>query len=74
MAKTLRMTFINGNNQKWSLTLPEPKNTLTTGEVEAAMDEVISSGIIRPNGASLVAPYRALLVDSATTVLYEAKD
>ena len=68
----LMLTFINGSGNRVSLSIPEPKPELTESEVVEAMEEVVSSGLIRPNGSSLVAPHQARIVDNNTTVLYKA--
>ena len=68
----LLLTFVTGNGNKVSISIPDPKTPLTEAEVRDAMEEVVASGLIKPNGSSLVAPFSASLVDSSTTVLHKA--
>ena len=66
----LMLTFVNGSGNRVTLSVPEPKSTLTEIEVAEAMDDIVDADIIKPKGESLVAPYMAKVVDSNTTVLY----
>jgi len=72
MAKTIRLTFSTDANRRVSISVPEPKNSLTSSGVKSIMDSIIATDIIKPNGASLVAAYRALIVENNTTTIYDS--
>jgi len=68
--KTLQLTFITEAGTKASISLTNPKNTLTTPAVVAAMDQIIAANIFDFVGGGLVSKYSAHVIDKQTQVLY----
>jgi len=63
MTKVLELKFNTENGKTMTLTVNDPKESLTAGEVEAAMQEIIASNVFHYNGSSLVAINQARIVE-----------
>ncbi len=69
--QTLQMTFVNQAGTRTTISLDNPKDTLTQAEVVAAMDQIITKNIFNTSGGDLVAKYSAQIIDRTVNVLYE---
>ncbi|WP_432358956.1 DUF2922 domain-containing protein [Sporosarcina sp. UB5] len=69
MAKTLQLSFTTAEGKQTSLTVDEPKDGLTPSEVEAAMQQIISSGVFEVDGYPLEAIKGARIVERTVTEL-----
>lgn len=67
MARNLVMTFLNIEGKKTNITLNNVKPDVTTEEVSAAMDVVISRNIFESKGGDLISKDSAKIVDRTTT-------
>ncbi|HEX5565113.1 MAG TPA: DUF2922 domain-containing protein [Sporosarcina sp.] len=72
MAKTLQLIFITTEGKQTSLTVDEPKDGLTPSEVEAAMQQIISSSVFQVDGYPLETAKGARIVERTVTELVEA--
>lgn len=70
-SKVLRLTFENAGGSAFSITLPEPREDLTTTEIEAAMDLIIDRNIFSTSGGDLTAKRDIKIVDTTTNDLYD---
>ncbi|KAF1086289.1 hypothetical protein SPSYN_00006 [Sporotomaculum syntrophicum] len=71
VTQTLKMSFVNQAGTKTTISLDNPKDTLTQAEVTAAMDQIIAKNIFNSAGGDLVSKHSAAIIDTTTTVLYE---
>jgi len=71
VAQTLQMSFLTQAGTRATISLDNPKDTLTQAEVTAAMDQIIAKNIFNTAGGDLVSKYSAQIVDTTTNVLYE---
>ncbi len=71
VTQTLQMSFVNAAGTRTTISLDNPKDTLTQAEVTAAMDQIIAKNIFNSAGGDLVSKYSAEIIDTTTTVLYE---
>jgi len=69
--KVLRMTFNNASGNAVTITLPEPKATLTAAEIEAVMDQIIAKNIFLTPGGELISKRDVKIVDTTTDDLYD---
>ena len=72
MAKTLQLNFVTADGKRTSLTVDEPRDGLTPFEVEAAMEEIISSGVFEVDSSPLETAKGARIVERTVTELIEA--
>jgi hypothetical protein len=70
--KVLRMTFNNASGGTVSLTLPEPKEGITTAEIEAVMDQIIAKNIFIGSGGAMISKSDIKIVNTTTDDLYDA--
>jgi len=71
VTQTLQMSFVNQLGTRTTISLDNPKDTLTQAEVTAAMDLIIAKNIFNSAGGDLVSKYSAEIIDTTTNVLYE---
>jgi len=71
--QTLQMTFLNQAGGRVTISLDEPKDTLTSTEILAAMDLIIAKNIFSTSGGDLVTKDSARIIDRTVNVLYEAE-
>jgi len=69
--QTLQMTFVNQAGTRTTISLSNPKDTLTQAEVVTAMDQIIAKNIFNTAGGDLVSKYSAQIIDRSVNVLYE---
>ncbi|MCG7345182.1 DUF2922 domain-containing protein [Sporosarcina sp. ACRSL] len=69
MAKTLQLSFTTAEGKQTSLTVDEPKDGLTPVEVEAAMQQIISSGVFEVDGSPLETVKGARIIERTVTEL-----
>lgn len=72
MAKTLQLNFVTAAGKQTSLTVDEPRADLSPAEVEAAMQEIISSGVFQVDGSPLETVKGARIVERTVTDLIKA--
>ena len=65
--KKLVMIFKNEVDKQVSLSLDNPKDTITESEIKAAMDLIVEKNIFKKNGYFLVATVEAQIVDTQST-------
>ena len=69
--KVLRMTFNNAMGGTASITLPDPKEGITTAEIEAAMDLIIAKNIFLGTGGAMISKSDIKIVNTTTDDLYD---
>lgn len=69
--KVLRMTFNNASGSAVTITLPEPKASLTAAQIEAVMDQIITKNIFLTTGGELVSKRDVKIVNTMTDDLYD---
>ena len=69
--KVLRMTFNNASGAAVTITLPQPKASLTAAEIEAVMDQIIAKNIFLTSGGELISKRDVKIVDTTTDDLYD---
>ncbi|MGN7386559.1 DUF2922 domain-containing protein [Sporosarcina sp. SAFN-015] len=72
MATTLQLNFLTAAGKQTSITVDEPKNGLTPSEVEAAMQQIISSGVFEVDGSLLESVKGARIIERTVTELVKA--
>ena len=65
--KRLLMTFKTSDDKKVSLSVVDPREDISEGEIKSAMDLVVSKNIFAPNGADIVQVVEAKVVVTDTT-------
>ncbi|RJQ31399.1 MAG: DUF2922 domain-containing protein [Peptococcaceae bacterium] len=68
--QTLRLVFRNQTGGNVTITLDNPKDTLTAAEIEAAMDLVVARNVFSSIGGDLVAKQDIRIIDTTTNDLY----
>jgi len=68
--KVLNMVFTAVDGTRMTLSMENPKATLTAAEIESAMDVVIAKNIFLSGGGDLVAKEDAKVVDTTTNDMY----
>lgn len=69
--KIVRMVYTTQDGRTFSLTLPDPKDDLTSADVEAVMDLVILKNIFATSGGDIIGKRDIKIVDTSTTDLYD---
>lgn len=69
--KVLRMTFNNAAGNAVTITLPQPKASLTAAEIEAVMDQIIAKNIFLTSGGELISKRDIKIVDTTTDDLFD---
>ena len=70
-AQTLRMVFKNEAGSNFTLSLDNPRDTLTTAEIETVMDSIIAKNIFLTTGGPLVAKEDIKIIDRTTNDMYD---
>ena len=60
--KRLLMTFKTSDDKKVSLSIDDPREDITEGEIKSAMDLIVSKNIFAPNGGDIVQAVEAKVV------------
>ena len=68
----LMLTFVSGNGNRVTMTVPQPRENLTEDQVRDAMEEIVESEVFQPGGKPLLSPHQAKIVEDNTTVIYKA--
>ena len=71
MAKTLQLNFVTASGKKMMLTVDEPRENLTSVEVESAMQEVINAGMFGVDDSLIESAISARVVERTVTELIE---
>ena len=69
--KVLRMTFNNAAGKIVTMTLDQPKEGITSAEIETVMDQIIDRDIFFTSGGGLVSKRDIKIVNTTTEDLYE---
>ncbi|MFZ3101890.1 MAG: DUF2922 domain-containing protein [Desulfitobacteriaceae bacterium] len=69
--KVLRMTFNDSLGGAVSITLPEPKATLTGVEIEAVMDQIIALNVFVGAGGALISKKDIKIIGTTTDDRYD---
>jgi len=72
VTQTLRMTFMNEGGKNVTLSLDNPKDTITAAEVQTTMDLIITKNIFTSTGGDLVSKVNARVIDTTTTELFSS--
>jgi hypothetical protein len=67
--KTLQMVFKNENGKNVTINVADAKDSLTSTEVKAAMQNIIAKNVFVSTGGKLVSAESAQLVDKQTAEL-----
>ncbi len=70
--QTLQMRFVTQAGSRVTISLDNPKDTLTEAEVTTVMDQIIASNIFTASGGDLVSKDSAQITDRTVNVIYEA--
>ncbi len=65
------MTFNNASGNSVTITLPEPKASLTSVQIDAVMDQIITTNIFLTSGGELISKRDVKIVDTTTEDLYD---
>lgn len=69
--KVLRMIFNNASGNAVTITLAEPKASLTAAQIEVVMDQIIAKNIFLTSGGELISKRDVKIVDTTTDDLYD---
>lgn len=69
--KTLQMTFNNSVGKSLTLSFPYPKDDITTVEIEAVMDTLITKNIIFSNDGDLTSKKDGGVIEKTFTDLVD---
>ena len=69
--RVIRLSFTTVGGKTYSLSLPNPKASLSKAEAEAAMDVVLSKNIFITTGGELVGKKDIKIIDTSTDDLYD---
>ena len=71
MTKTLQLVFNTENGKSVTLSVDEPREDLTAPEVEAAMQEIIASGVFEVDDYPLETIKSARIIERGVTDLID---
>jgi hypothetical protein len=71
MAKTLQLNFATASGKNLMLTVDEPRENLTSVEVESAMQGVINAGVFGVDDGVIESAISARIVERTVTELIE---
>jgi len=69
MTKTLEMVFRNAEGKEVTLSLADPRDTLTKAEAQAVMQDIVSKNIFITKGGDLVESVEARIRTRDTVAL-----
>jgi len=72
ITQTLQMRFVTQAGNRVTISLDNPRDDLTEGEVTAVMDQIIAANVFTTSGGDLVSKDSAQIIDRTVNVLYEA--
>ncbi|GGA28039.1 MULTISPECIES: DUF2922 domain-containing protein [Psychrobacillus] len=67
MAKTLQLQFEAANGKNMMISVDEPKESLTSEEIQTGMDAIISSNVFQVEGSTLALAKSAKVVERNVT-------
>jgi len=67
MAKTLQLQFEAANGKNITISVDEPKESLTSEEIQAGMNAIINSNVFQVEGAPLTLAKTAKVVEQNVT-------
>lgn len=67
MTKTLELVFELTNGKTLTLSVASPKDNLTQGTINSAMDAIVSADVFSREGQTIVAKKSARIVERAVT-------
>jgi hypothetical protein len=70
--QVLRMVFLNTLNKQVTISLNNPKDTLTAAQVQGVMDTVIAKNIFTSSGGDLASKVSARIIDTTTNEMFSA--
>lgn len=70
--QVLKMVFLTPLNKQVTIGLNNPKDTLTSAEVQAVMDTIISRNIFLTSNGELTSKVSARIIDTTTNELFSA--
>lgn len=73
MEKKLVMIFKDTADMKHNITVNNIRDGITVDEIKAVMDAILSTGVFKAKGGSLVSKHSAEIVDTTTTVYNNVK-
>ncbi|MCG1025405.1 DUF2922 domain-containing protein [Dehalobacter sp.] len=65
------MVFTTQNGRAFTITLPQPRESLTATEAETIMDLIISKNIFKTSGGDLRSKKDFRIIDTTTTDLFD---
>lgn len=69
MAKTLQLQFEAANGKNITISVEDPKDTLTPEEIESGMDAIISSNVFHVGGSPLALGTNAKVIERNVTTI-----
>ncbi|SES11925.1 DUF2922 domain-containing protein [Psychrobacillus sp. OK032] len=69
MAKTLQLQFEAANGKNITISVDEPKESLTSTEIQTGMNAIISSNVFQLEGAPLALAKTAKVVEQNVTTI-----
>jgi len=63
MERTLQMVFENAAGKNTRISIPDPKDDLTPGEVQNAMDTIVAKNIFNTTGGEIVKAVSASIIN-----------
>lgn len=69
MAKALQLQFEAANGRSIMLSVDEPKDSLTTEEIQTGMDAIISSNVFHVGGSPLALATNAKVIERNVTTI-----
>ncbi len=73
MDKKLVMIFKDATDVKHNITVNNIKDAITVDEIKTVMDAILSTGVFKAKGGSLVSKHSAEIVNTTTTVYNDVK-
>lgn len=70
MTRTLQLTFTTAGGSRSTVTMADPKIDLDAPTVQAAMNDVIQSGVFLTKDGAYAAPYAAKYVERTVTDIF----
>lgn len=64
--KKLVLVFKNSIGKEMSITIEDPKDSLTEAEIKTAMDLIVEKNIFKKNGNTIVSAVEAKIVSTQT--------
>lgn len=69
--KVLRMSFATSGGSTFSISLPQPKATLTREQIETVMDLIIAKNLFNTTSGDLTVVRDIKIIDTTTNDLFD---